>query len=42
MARKRESRVFRNAPILPSKQAHARSFSGANFNPFFFALMGMV
>jgi len=34
MARKLASRVSRNAPFLPSKQAHALSPLGANFHPF--------
>jgi len=40
VARKRVSRVSRNAPILPSKQAHALSPLGANFTPPFFCCNG--
>jgi len=42
VARKRVFRVSRNAPFLPSKQTHAPSPSGANFNPPFFAYTGTV
>ena len=42
MAKKRVPRVSQNAPFLPSKQAHALSSLGANYQPPFFALMGMV
>jgi hypothetical protein len=40
MARKRVSRVSRNAPFLPSKQAPASSPLGANFLPPFFCFGG--
>ena len=40
VARKRVSRVSRNAPLLPSKQAHAHSPSGANFQPPFICFDG--
>ena len=36
---KHVSRVSRNAPFLPSKQAHALSPLGANFHPPFFLLL---
>jgi len=39
MARKLVSGVFRNAPFLPSKQAHALSFMG-KFSPPFFCFNG--
>jgi hypothetical protein len=42
VAKKRVSRVSKNAPFLPSKQAHTQIPLGANFTPLFFALMGMV
>jgi hypothetical protein len=35
MARERVSRVFRNAPFLPSKRAHALSFRGKFPTPLF-------
>jgi hypothetical protein len=35
MTRKRVSGVSRNAPFVPSKQAHALSPLGAKFHPFF-------
>jgi hypothetical protein len=40
MARKRVSGVSRNAPFLPSKQAHAPSPLGAIFHPPFFCFNG--
>ena len=40
MVRKRVSVVSRNAPFLPSKQAHARSPLGANFHLPFFCVDG--
>ena len=42
MARKCVSRVSRYAPFLPSKQAHALSPLGANFQPPFFCFDGHV
>ena len=40
VTRKRVSRVSKNAPILPSKEAHAPSPLGANFQPPFFCFDG--
>jgi hypothetical protein len=42
MARKHVSGISKNAPFLPSKQAHALSPLGAIFHPPFLALMDMV